>query len=835
MSLRAILAIAVLLACATPAQADDFPVVNNSDSVSCGTTPPGSLRAAAAQAAAHDGVDRVVFGPALDGQTITLNNACGPIPIGPGTSIDASGLVSQGRPRVEVDCAGGGSLAFYLADATGTEHTTSTARSILGLAIGGCDSVNAAINNFTVSTHGGDLSLTDTWLGLHLDGSANPNRSGLSPQGDFTSVSLTRVAIGATTQFSPVSLVAVTFTITDSLFGLAPANAAVDPGGQRGNGGSGVQLTGKGTITNSTFATENGPGVTLTGGALSDTANRWIIKSSRFGTNLSGATSPAYANAGPGLLLTSNAGALIGGTAPGEGNVIAGNGSFGIDVANGASVEIVGNSIFGNAVLGIAFNSSGIPVANDDLDADSHRMNFPVPAGATRNPDGNGTVLFDFAGAASRTVRIDAYRSAACDDSGFGEGAAYVGTASVVSGTDGKASGAVPVTGISNGDAITLLATDLTTGSLPETSEFSGCAVAHATPIVAFGQQVLSNEGSGAAPIVVHRTGDTSSPATVRVVSTNTGTATPSVDFTPLDTTVRFAAGEANATATLVVLNDSLDEPSETVGFALSDPVGVRYDTTPTTTITIDDDDPPPAGVTAGLDPSAVSVSERSQAAVLTLHRSGNTAQPVIARVMTTPGSATAGVDYEPLDRTVTIPAGETDATIRVNLLDDTAAEAGEDLHVALSDMVGATPGVASALVTIVDDDTAAPPALASQLGKLPRPKHGKRFAVRGTAVPAGAVVRVDVAVVRFAKKACRVAKANGRLRRVKKARTRAACLRAGFVRAKLTTATGRFTRTFRKGLPKGRYSVASRARTATLAETAFTAKNGNLRALRVR
>src|SRR4051794_7307031 len=122
------LTVAALFACAAPAAADDFPVVTNTDPAGCST--PGTLRAAAAQAAAHDGIDRVTFGPALDGQIITLNSTCGAIAIGPGTSIDASGLVSQGRPHVEVDCTGSGSLAFYLAEPTGTEHTTSTARSI---------------------------------------------------------------------------------------------------------------------------------------------------------------------------------------------------------------------------------------------------------------------------------------------------------------------------------------------------------------------------------------------------------------------------------------------------------------------------------------------------------------------------------------------------------------------------------------------------------------------------------------------------------------------------------------------------------------------------------
>src|SRR3954451_24311054 len=109
------LTVAALFACAAPAAADDFPVVTNTDPA--GGSTPGTLRAAAGQANAHDGIDRVTFGPGLDGQVIHLDAGCGPISIGPGTAIDAGSLVDQSRPRVEVDCAsGGGSIAFVLLD-----------------------------------------------------------------------------------------------------------------------------------------------------------------------------------------------------------------------------------------------------------------------------------------------------------------------------------------------------------------------------------------------------------------------------------------------------------------------------------------------------------------------------------------------------------------------------------------------------------------------------------------------------------------------------------------------------------------------------------------------
>ena len=82
---------------------------------------------------------------------------------------------------------------------------------------------------------------------------------------------------------------------------------------------------------------------------------------------------------------------LIGGTAPGEGNVIAFNGGPGVYVnATAGGWRIVGNATFDNGDKGIALAPGPLPLANDALDADTGanaRQNFPLIDTVTLSAD----------------------------------------------------------------------------------------------------------------------------------------------------------------------------------------------------------------------------------------------------------------------------------------------------------------------------------------------------------------------------------------------------------------------------------------------------------------
>ncbi len=80
--------------------------------------------------------------------------------------------------------------------------------------------------------------------------------------------------------------------------------------------------------------------------------------------------------------------------------------------------------------------------------------------------------------------------------------------------------------------------------------------------------------------------------------ATSSGTAAVGLDYTAVSTTVTWADNDdANKTVQVPILNDSLDEPNESVGLNLSAPTGGATLGSPAAaTLTIADDDNPPGG-----------------------------------------------------------------------------------------------------------------------------------------------------------------------------------------------------------------------------------------------
>jgi len=185
---------------------------------------------------------------------------------------------------------------------------------------------------------------------------------------------------------------------------------------------------------------------------------------------------------------------LIGGTAPGEGNVIAFSTGAGVQLGGGVpangfdlSNAILGNSIFSNGGLGIDLlesNAVSGVTANDDCDADigaNNLQNFPVLASAANTAAGT-VIEGSLDSAANTTFRIEFFVNPACDPSGFGEGKEFIGSTNVM--TDGECHADFAVTfplAVAEGEFITATAT----GPANNTSEFSQCieAVNHVVTI----------------------------------------------------------------------------------------------------------------------------------------------------------------------------------------------------------------------------------------------------------------------------------------------------------------------------------------------------------------
>jgi len=191
---------------------------------------------------------------------------------------------------------------------------------------------------------------------------------------------------------------------------------------------------------------------------------------------------------------------LIGGTEPGAGNVIAYSTNLG-GGSSGAGVEILwyagsqfhpvndnailGNSIFGNAGLGIDIVELNGPFGvtpNDPGDADgggNNRQNFPVLSSATTTGSAV-TVRGTLNSTAAANFRIEFFASQAADPSGFGEGQRFLGFSTVTTDGAGNASFNVQLSAsVPAGQVITATAID----PAGNTSEFSRAVRATATRV----------------------------------------------------------------------------------------------------------------------------------------------------------------------------------------------------------------------------------------------------------------------------------------------------------------------------------------------------------------
>ncbi len=166
---------------------------------------------------------------------------------------------------------------------------------------------------------------------------------------------------------------------------------------------------------------------------------------------------------------------LIGGTGPGEGNVIAANGDDGIGILNGTGNAIRGNSMFGNTQQAIDLWDPGV-TPNDPNDPDTganNRQNFPILTTATT--DGCAlTVQGTLDSLASTTFSLDFFLTETCDTSGNGEGRTYLGSASTTTNASGDATFTTPLAATAAaGQFVTATATDPN----GNTSELCTCRV----------------------------------------------------------------------------------------------------------------------------------------------------------------------------------------------------------------------------------------------------------------------------------------------------------------------------------------------------------------------
>jgi hypothetical protein len=282
--------------------------------------------------------------------------------------------------------------------------------------------------------------------------------------------------------------------------GISSGNAALIVGNFVG-----VDITGTQPLGNGNFGIGiGGPNVTL-GGSVSGagnviSANEGIglvlgqssdsffatVYGNFIGTDLTGAIALGNADRG---IHAGGADNTIGGTGPGEGNIIAHTRITDPQFQSGDGVylpfsprnSVRGNSIFGNAGLGIDVMPAGLPegvTPNDAGDGDTGgnaMQNFPLVASVEHlSPQGAGsTRIVGRLGSAPATIYdLDFYANPACSNfpREFVEGVTYLGSSQVT--TDGNGNAPFDVTlpvSTEFGARISATATD----PAGNTSEFS--------------------------------------------------------------------------------------------------------------------------------------------------------------------------------------------------------------------------------------------------------------------------------------------------------------------------------------------------------------------------
>ena len=222
-------------------------------------------------------------------------------------------------------------------------------------------------------------------------------------------------------------------------------------------------------------------------------------------------------------------------------------------------------------------------------------------------------------------------------------------------------------------------------------------------PTVQFSSSAYSvDEGAGAATVTATLSAASGLTVTVNYTTSN-GTALAGSDYMTATGTLTFTPDVITQTFTVSILNDTRDEPNETVGLTLGNPAQADLGVLSSATLTITDNDDPP---TVQFSSSTYSVDEGAGTATITATLSAASGLTVTVNYTTSNGTALAGSDYMTATGTLTFTPDVITQTFTVTITNDSAGEADETVNLALSSPSNATLGApASATLTITDNE----------------------------------------------------------------------------------------------------------------------------------
>ena len=206
------------------------------------------------------------------------------------------------------------------------------------------------------------------------------------------------------------------------------------------------------------------------------------------------------------------------------------------------------------------------------------------------------------------------------------------------------------------------------------------------------------DENRGPAILTVTLTHPSTETTTVQY-ATAPRTATAGDDYTAVSGTLTVPANTTEATITVPIIDDPLNENEESFTVTLSNPTGVViFDAT--AVVAIRDDDGLPRFSVA-----PATANENDPGAAFSVTLSHPSSQITTVQYATFDNTARHPDDYTAVPGTLTVAANTTAATITVPIIDDRLDENDEQFTIRLSNPTGADLSEPVATASIIDDD----------------------------------------------------------------------------------------------------------------------------------
>ncbi|QHS63797.1 Calx-beta domain-containing protein [Chitinophaga agri] len=176
------------------------------------------------------------------------------------------------------------------------------------------------------------------------------------------------------------------------------------------------------------------------------------------------------------------------------------------------------------------------------------------------------------------------------------------------------------------------------------------------------------------------------------------GTATEGIDYTTPGTNATIPAGQNSVTLTVPVVDDNIIEGNETVIVTITDGIATNAGTfTASTaneaTITISDDDNVATNKEISITKTADGAEPATNGAFLISLPTGITANEDITVLYNIAGTAINGTDYNTINGTITIAAGQNSVPLPIIVISDDIIEQSETVNIGISSGAGATLG----------------------------------------------------------------------------------------------------------------------------------------------